>query len=165
MSVSRDIVASYRDPAPVLRRRAADGPREDRALAILMVACLLIFVSQWPRLAREAYFEPEIPFDARLGGTLLAWIFIVPLVLYLLGALSHMVLRIFGASGSWYDARLALFWALLAAAPLWLLNGLVAGFIGPGLQQSIVGAVGFFAFIALWFRGLWALEFKGKPAP
>lgn len=165
MSVSRDIVASYRDPAPVLRRRTAGGPREDRALAILMAACLLIFVSQWPRLAREAYFDPGIPFEARLGAALLAWLFIVPLVLYLLGALSHRALRLLGARGSWYDARLALFWALLAAAPLWLLNGLVAGFIGPSLQLTLVGAVALAAFLWFWVRGLWALEFPGTPAP
>lgn len=161
MSVSRDIVASYRDPAAVIRRRAAGPPREDRALAVLFVACLLIFVSQWPRLAREAYLAPEIPFDARFGAALFAWIFIVPLSLYALAALSHLAARAFGAQGRWFDARLALFWGLLAASPLWLLNGLVQGFIGPGLQQNIVGALALLAFVAIWLRGLWALEFPG----
>ena len=81
--------------------------------------------------------------------------------LYALAALSHLVARAAGARGTWYDARLALFWALLAASPLWLLNGLVAGFVGPGLQQDIVGGVALLAFLALWLRGLWALEFPG----
>lgn len=164
MSLSLDILRSYRDPAPVLRRRAASGAREDRALAILMLACALIFVSQWPRLARQAHLEPGIALDARFGGALLAWVFIAPLIFYALAALSHLVLRPFGARGGWHAARLALFWALLAAVPVWLLNGLVAGFIGPGPAQSLVGLVALAAFLLIWFRGLWALEFAGRSA-
>jgi hypothetical protein len=35
------------------------GRREDRALAMLIAACLVIFVAQWPRLSREAYLAPD----------------------------------------------------------------------------------------------------------
>ena len=114
----------------VLRRKLAGGAREDRALATLFGACLLIFVAQWPGLSRAAHLEPEIPLDARLGGALMAWLFIAPLAAYVIAAVSHAVARLLGGRGSWFGARLALFWALLAASPLWLLNGLVAGLIG-----------------------------------
>lgn len=162
MPISRDILISYRDPAPVLRRRLADGPREDRALAYLMLACGLIFVAQWPRLAREAYFDPSVPLEARFGGALMGWIFVAPLLFYGIAALSHLALKPFGAQAGWYGARLALFWALLAAAPLWLLYGLVAGFVGAGPAMSAVGLVTLGGFLALWFRGLWAAEFPGR---
>ncbi|MER3352422.1 MAG: hypothetical protein RLQ73_00450, partial [Hoeflea sp. D1-CHI-28] len=48
-----------------------------------------------------------------------------------------------------YGSRLALFWAFLAASPLLLLYGLVAGFIGPGAGLTGVG-VGWVA-VFLWF--------------
>ena len=59
MSVALDILRTFRAPRAVLRKRIASGAREDRALAILMGACLLIFVAQWPRLSREAKRSSE----------------------------------------------------------------------------------------------------------
>lgn len=161
MSATLDILRSYRDPAGVLRRRMAGG-REDRALATLMLACALVFVAQWPRLSREAFLDPSIALEARLGGALLGWMFLAPLMLYAMAALSHLVAKLFGGRASWFGARMALFWALLAAAPLWLLNGLAAGFIGPGPLLQAFGLAAFGAFLGIWLTGLVSIERKGE---
>lgn len=153
MAITQDIVATYRGPGKVLRRLLDRGQREDRALAILMAGCLVVFVSQWPVLARRAHLE-QTELNPLLGGSLLAWLFIAPLVLYALAALSHVVARALGGQGSQYGARLALFWALLAASPLMLLNGLVGGFIGPGPALTLVGFVWFVLFLWFWLAGL-----------
>jgi hypothetical protein len=158
MSVTRDIARTYRAPREVLRRRVAGAPREDRALAIVMAACALMFVSQWPGLSRLAFEDPSVPLDMRLGGALLGWVFIAPLALYLLAAVVHAIARLFGGRASWYEARMALFWALLASSPLWLLNGLVAGFIGPGPELTLVGLAALLAFLVFWGAGLWEVE-------
>ena len=149
MSVLHDMVQSYRNPRAVFRRRVGDGPREDRALAVLMFACALVFAAQMPRLARQAHETGE-ELNMLLGATLLGWLFIMPLVLYALGTVSHVIARIFGGKGSSYTARFALFWALLCAAPIWLLWGLVAGFIGPGVQLSLVGLLALVVFVLFW---------------
>lgn len=154
MPVTNDILRTYRAPREVLRGKLGGGPREDRALATLIGACVLIFVAQWPALSRAAYFEPEVPLDARLAGALLAWLFIAPLAAYVIAAVSHILARLVGGKGSWFGARLALFWALLAASPLWLLNGLVAGLVGPGPALNLVGVVAIGAFIVFWVAGL-----------
>ncbi len=136
MSIVMDILGSYRRPRTMFRRRVGGETREDRAIAVLMGgACVIIFVAQWPRLSREAFQQGE---DVQMligGATLLAWVFIMPLVLYALGTLSHLIARLLKGRGNAYRARFALFWALLCAAPLWLLNGLVAGFIGPPVRR------------------------------
>ncbi|WP_371168672.1 YIP1 family protein [Aliiroseovarius sp. 2305UL8-7] len=149
MSVVEDVLRSYRTPRSVFRHRLGDGVREDRALAVLMGACLLVFAAQLPRLARLAHDTGD-DLNMLLGGTLLAWIFIMPLVLYLIGTLSHIVLKLFGGKGTAYGARFALFWALLCATPLWLLWGLVAGFIGDGIQLALTGALALLAFLMFW---------------
>lgn len=154
MPVTSDIVASYRAPARVLRRQLANGPREDRALVVLMLGCLLMFVAQWPRLSREAALDPAIPREALFGAALLGWVFIMPLVLYLVAALSHLGARLLGGQGSWFGARLALFWAVLAASPAWLLQGLVAGFLGKGAALNLVSIIAIGIFAAIWFSGL-----------
>ncbi len=157
MSVSGDILAMYRAPRPVFRRRVGDTTREDRALAVLILACALVFVGQWPRLVRISYEQGQ-DLNPLLGGALFAWMFLMPLVLYLVGTLSHLIARAFGGQGSAYRARFALFWALLAAAPLWLLTGLVAGFAGPGLAQQMTGAAALGAFVVFWALGLYEAE-------
>lgn len=164
MSVSTDIARTYVRPAEVFRRRMGHGDREDRALAVLMAACVLIFIAQWPPLARQAHFDETVTLQALLGATLFAWVFLAPLALYGLAALSHVVARAAGGQGTWYRARFALFWALLAASPLWLLHGLVGGFVGPGIELSIVGFLALAAFLVFWGVGLYIAEWRRQEA-
>jgi nitrogen fixation/metabolism regulation signal transduction histidine kinase len=162
MRITVDILRAWRHPRVVMARRLAEGPREDRALAYLMIACVLIFVAQWPRMARDAQIDPLTPLDMRLGATLFAWLFIVPLALYAIAWISHLLARLLGGNGSAFAARMALFWSLLAVTPLWLLNGLVAGFIGPGTSLTIVGAISLAVFFVIWISSLIEAESVGK---
>jgi len=154
MTVSADILESYRRPRAVLRRKLAAGNAEARALATLMGACLLIFVAQWPALARSAHLDPSIPLDARLGGALMAVVFLVPLFAYGVAAISHLVARAFGGQGSHTGARIALFWSLLAISPLMLLHGLAQGLVGAGPALTILGAIVGLGFLFLWINAL-----------
>ncbi len=148
MPVLRDIIASYAAPARVVARKLAEGPREDRALAILMGALGLIFVSEWPGVLRDARLDHSVPIEGLMSGRLMALIFLAPLIFYGLAALLHLALRLCGAGGTWYGARLALFWSLLACTPLILVQGLVAGMIGPG---PVLTGLGLFVLLGfLW---------------
>lgn len=166
MSVSGDILRSWRRPGTVVGGLLAQGQREDRALVFLMVACGLIFLAQWPRLARTAQFDPEVPFQALLGGALMGWMFFAPLIFYGLAAVLRLAMAAVGLRIGWYAARLALFWALLAASPLWLLHGLVVGLAGPGGASTAAGlvVVGAFFWILGGGLGAAALEARGRSA-
>ncbi len=153
MSATRDIVASYRNPAAVIRRRLADGPREDRNLIYLVVGCLIFFVAQTPRLARESFVDGT-ELNMLLGASLMAWLFIAPLMLYALAALTQLILRLMRGRATGNATRLALFWALLASSPLVLLHGLTAGFVGPGLELQIIGLIWLCVFLWFWISGL-----------
>lgn len=153
MSVTNDILATYRAPGRVIAKRLAMGTREDRAFAILLAGCVTIFIAQWPRLAREAYLSGQ-ELNPILGGQLLVWIFIMPLAFYLLAMISQGILRLFKVYRSGFESRFALFWALLAIAPISLFRGLVGGFIGPGMAFDVVGVIALVAFFVFWFSGL-----------
>jgi len=157
MTLSREILATYRGPGAVVQRLLRQGPREDRALMFVMAACGLFFVAQMPQLARQAHLAGT-ELNPMLGASLLAWLVIAPLLFYVLAFLSHLAARLFGGKGSGYGARLALFWALLAATPLVLLNGLVAGLVGTGPQLTIVGLLWFAVFLWFWLGGLVASQ-------
>lgn len=158
MAAIDDILRSYRAPRDVVRGLLARTRSEPRALSLLIAALVLIFIGQWPRLSRQA-FESGQPMAGLVLGTALALGATVP-VFYGLAALGHLGARLGGGRGSWYGARIALFWALLAAAPLMLLQGLVSGLIGPGVQLALVSGLVFLAFVLIWGAGLRVAEFE-----
>lgn len=149
MGVVTDIAKSYRAPRVVLRHRLAGGENEGSALVTLMLACGLIFVAQWPRLSRLA-FETGQEVQMLMGATLLSWLFIMPLVFYVLSGIVAFVLRVLKTPATGFETRMALFWGLLCAAPLWLLWGLTAGFVGDGAATTAVGVLALAALIYFW---------------
>ena len=160
MAVTDDIVATYRGPRAVMRRLLQGERHEARALTYLIAALLVIFVAQWPRLSRAAHFAPDVPLTQHMVGTFLAVLAMTP-AFYLLAALGHLAARALGGRGDFFGARIVLFWALLAVTPLMLLHGMVAGFIGPGVQATLVGLVVFVVFLWFWLSGLRVAEFGG----
>lgn len=157
MSVTDEIFRSWRSPRSVIRRQLPTIT-EARALSYLMMACVFIVIAQAPRIARQAHFDPDIPFEPQMVAAALGIFAIVPAVAFLLSALSHLAARALGGQGSWLGARLALFWTLLALSPLVLLYGLVAGFIGPGVQLTLVGILLSAAFFIYWVLAWVAAE-------
>lgn len=153
------LLAAYRHPGRALRRALTGARREDRALARLMAAAGLIFVASWPRALRGA---DAVPVEARLAGALVATIFLLPLLAYGLAALSHLAAWALGGRGSGYGARLALFRALLAAAPLMLVQSLAAAVTGTGWLSALSGGAVFVAFLWLWLAGFGAAEFATR---
>lgn len=157
MAITQNITATYRGPGRVVRRLLELGQREDRALAYLMASCALVFIAQLPRLAREAHLTGQ-DLNMLMGASLMAWIFVAPLLLYVIAFAARGVGRILRGQGTSYGARLALFWALLASSPLILLHGLIAGFVGPGIQLQAVGLIWFMVFMWFWIGGSIAQE-------
>lgn len=154
MAVTTDIVRTWRGPAAVMRDLLAHGRREDRAIAYVMIACLIIFVSRLPAIQFEVV-QGRGDFQRDASYAFMSLMMFMPLILYGLAAAMHLIARLLGGKGTHYRARLALFWSLLASTPVLLLYGLVRGFIGPGLEADIVGAIwvlGFLWFVTQTFR-------------
>lgn len=154
MAFSSDLVASYIRPRKTMRSVLNRGKTEGYALGILMISCFVIFIARWPSLAREAHLDPSIPLQARMGGALMGLVMIAPLLLYGVAALSHLVAKIFRGKGDFFTARLALFWSLFVVTPLFLLVGLVDGFIGKGPESSAVQFILLVVFLYIWGASL-----------
>ncbi len=152
------VVQSWRSPRRVVRG-LADMP--DSALLIVLFGAMLIFlIAQAPEHAREAHFDPSVPMGARMGGALLAVMFMMPLIAYGVAALVSGLLRMTRWRLEGRHSRLALFWALLAVAPAMLLSGLVAGFVGPGPALTLTRAAAGIGFVVIWGAGISALARK-----
>ena len=140
MSLVQSILHSYANPAPVFKRMWAGGVEERTNLALVMGACAAGFVSAWPSLSRQSFITGD-PLDQLMGGALLGWVMIAPLMLYVLAFMLFLLSRIWSSAASSAQVRRILFWALVVGTPVLLLHGLVAGFIGAGTAKTIVGAI------------------------
>jgi hypothetical protein len=157
MSASTELVATWTAPRAALRRHLARGVSEPFAFSLLLIFLILAFVGQWPVAARDAHFAGDASSAPRIFAKALAVLATIPLW-YGLAAVSRLVARALGGQGSWYSARIALFWALATVGPLMLLQGLVAGMIGPGPALVAVSSVTGIAFLWLWLTMLHEAE-------
>jgi hypothetical protein len=156
------ILRSWTAPRPVLRALLAQDRREARLLLYLTLALGLVFVAQWPRLARQA--TTEVPFDGLLAGALFGLMFVGPLLFYGLAAVLTLLLRL-AAPVEGFAVRLALFWALLASAPLVLAQAALAALAGPGAVALLSGLAVLALFAMVLGAGLRvALEAAPRPA-
>jgi Yip1 domain len=157
VTVSTELVTTWRAPRAALRRHLARGVSEPFAFTLLLVFLVLAFVGQWPVAAREAFLADEPSAAPRILARAFAVLASLPLW-YGLAALSHLMARAFGGRGSWYGARIALFWSLATVGPLMLLQGLVAGMIGPGPGLWLVSVGVGLGFLYLWLTMLHEAE-------
>jgi hypothetical protein len=112
---------------------------------------LLFFLARLPLLSREAHLNPEMPqFESIIGGVLIGSLFVAPLVLYSIAALSCLFLRLKFKMFNWMDSRIAFFWSLLAVTPLVLLRGILAGFWESNLILNVASVLIFFYFLYVW---------------
>lgn len=130
---------------------------ERAKLVVLMTAMLIFLIAQAPANARMAQLDPSVPFQARMGGALLAVMFMMPILAYAVASLVTILIRLTPWHLRQEDSRLALFWALLAVAPAMLLAGLVAGMIGQGPALTLVQAICGIGFLMIWGAGIAAL--------
>ena len=161
MSVVQNIIYTYHKPQQVIAGLLDGVVSESRSLAILMGGCVSTFVSTWPALARQAHLESKDLTDL-MGGALLAWVFIMPLVFYVLAMMLWGIQRVLLGRARMDQVRIVLFWSFFASLPFIFLHGLVRGFIGEGAAQKIVGFIWF--AIIVWFvaSGFNAIAKLGK---
>jgi hypothetical protein len=157
MAVTTDILASWRAPRAGVRRHLARGVSEPFAFTLLLVFLILTMIGQWPVAAREAFLAGEPSAMPRMLPRALAVLATIPFW-YALAALSRVMAGAVGGQGSWYSARIALFWSLAVVSPLMLLQGLVGGMIGPGPGLWLIVALVGLAFFWLWLTMLHEVE-------
>lgn len=164
MSLVGDIARAYRAPVTAFKVQLGRAG-EERILLFIFLFCFLSFIARLPDLARiTALSNESIPLSARVGAMFVSSVFMAPLMMYLIAALSHLVLRQFGGQGSWQLARLALSWAALVSVPLVLISG-GAKVFAPGLPFSVATMLTGVVFLWQWVTALKVVEFSTPDTP
>ncbi|MFD1880868.1 hypothetical protein [Paracoccus pacificus] len=164
-SIVLRVLRTWVQPARVLRGIARQGVSEAGLIVMLIGALAVLLVAQLPMHARAAQLDPAVPFQARLGGALVAVMFMMPLIAYAVAWLAGVIMRLAGRPITGLSSRLALFWALLAVSPAMLLSGLLAGLVGPSLGLTVTNIICGVAFATFWITGLCVLSAPKQVAP
>ena len=132
------ILKSYTNfPDAFLRqKKLAEG--EKTVLLYAFLSSIFLFMAQLPNQLQNWYSsstkDPLINF---VGVLFFVALFFTPLLLYAVCTIIHVLLKVFGARGSFFDLRLAFFWSLIIAAPALVLAGMVKGYL-PNIFLSEV---------------------------
>ncbi len=155
MSFVAEIARSYVEPRASARRILARANSEGRALAILVLGCCVLFLSQLPEIMSQDLAQPNSPglvagAAARIVGALV----LAPLLFYGIAGLTGLALRAAGYSLSWINCRLSLFWAVLAVSPAVLVIALARGFVGNSALLTVISIAMAIPFLVIWISAL-----------
>lgn len=147
------IIGAYGGLRASMRREMDRQSGEEHLLALAAFGSFIVFLSFLPRLfATDLRNTP----DQSMAAGVIMWFFVVmfflPLVLYGVAAISHLVAKRFGARGVSFNARHALFWMLAVLSPVLVVKamlGSVAMQIGGDGAPLLLGALNLFLLFAI----------------
>lgn len=160
---------SWRDPRSMMAAQVEEGLDEARALFHLMLACGLLLLASLPGAVRASRaIEADDPLSGAIAAYLFGFLFVLPLLAYGAAALLRLAAKVFGGRGSFLAMRSALFWTMLAAAPVALALALLRVFAeaapGAGLlpMMTLLGYAGLGVWIWLLAGSVAAVEGFGS---
>lgn len=139
-------------------------PSEALLLSFALLSGFLWFLGQVARLwlaPGTGAMAPDV-LIGRVAAEFVGAMLFRTLALYGLAALVRLVARAFGGTGTWRDARAAVFWAFLVAAPVVLVAGLGA-LVLPEPVRAVAGSLGSVALAVALAHGIAEAEGFRRP--
>ena len=140
-----------------MKRYLEDGIREEQTLFFAILFGLLSFLSLLPALAKHAFLTNE-SLSALASAQFISSVFMMPLLMYGIAAVSHLILKYFGGQGDYIGARRALFWAALVTTPAILLTSIAEAYFSE--ISTILSVITTMIFVWQWVSNLKELEFN-----
>ena len=140
-----------------MKRYLEDGIREEQTLFFAILFGLLSFLSLLPALAKHAFLTNE-SLSALAAAQFISSVFMMPLLMYGIAAVSHLILKYFGGQGDYIGARRALFWAALVITPAILLTSIAEAYFSE--ISTILSVITTMIFVWQWVSNLKELEFN-----
>ena len=140
-----------------MKRYLEDGIREEQTLFFAILFGLLSFLSLLPALAKHAFLTNE-SLSALAAAQFISSVFMMPLLMYGIAAVSHLILKYFGGQGDYIGARRALFWAALVTTPAILLTSIAEAYFSE--ISTILSFITTMIFVWQWVSNLKELEFN-----
>ena len=129
------ILSAFSDLDASINEQIELRDKESQLLPLLYFTCLILLLSQLIEVTSQIQ---EVPYLSVITAVIVSYLFFLPIFMYVLGFILHFILKIFGASSSSFQTRLALFWSLSVSTLIILVVSITKVFISGTIELVIV---------------------------
>ena len=129
------ILSAFSDLDASINEQIELRDKESQLLPLLYFTCLILLLSQLIEVTGQVQ---EAPYLSVITAVIVSYLFFLPIFMYVLGFILHFTLKIFGASSSSFQTRLALFWSLSVSTLIILVVSITKIFISGTIELLIV---------------------------
>ena len=129
------ILSAFSDLDASINEQIELRDKESQLLPLLYFTCLILLLSQLIEVTSQVQ---EDPYLSVITAVVVSYLFFLPIFMYVLGFILHFTLKIFGASSSSFQTRLALFWSLSVSTLVILFVSITKIFISGTVELVIV---------------------------
>ena len=129
------ILAAFSDLDASINEQIELRVKESQLLPLLYFTCLILLLSKLIEVTGQVQ---EAPYLSVITAVIVSYLFFLPIFMYVLGFILHFLLKIFGASSSSFQTRLALFWSLSVSTLIILVVSVTKIFISGTIELVIV---------------------------
>ena len=129
------ILSAFSDLDASISEQLELRDKESQLLPLLYFTCLILLLSQLIEVTGQVQ---EDPYLSVITAVIVSYLFFLPIFMYVLGFVLHCILKIFGASSSSFQTRLALFWSLSVSTLIILVVSISKIFISGTIELLIV---------------------------
>ena len=129
------MLSAFRDLDASINEQIELRDKESQLLPLLYFTCLILLLSQLIEVTSQVQ---EAPYMSVITAVIVSYLFFLPIFMYVVGFILHFILKIFGASSSSFQTRLALFWSLCISTLIIIVVSIAKIFISGTIELVIV---------------------------
>ena len=129
------IISAFSDLDASIDQQLVLRDKESQLLPLLYFTCLMLLLSQLIEVTSQVQKDPYL---SVITAVVVSYLFFLPIFMYLLGFILHLILKMFGSVSSGFHTRLALFWSLSVSTSIILVVSISKIFMSGTIELLIV---------------------------
>ena len=129
------IISAFSDLDASIVQQFELRDKESQLLPLLYFTCLMLLLSQLIEVTGQVQ---EDPYLSVITAVVVSYLFFLPIFMYLLGFILHLILKMFGSVSSGFQTRLALFWSLSVSTLVILVASIAKIFTTGAIELVLV---------------------------
>ena len=129
------ILSAFNDLDASIKEQVKLRYKESQLLPLLYFTCLILLLSQLIEVTSDVQ---EAPYLSVITAVVVSYLFFLPIFMYALSFILHLVLKMFGSVSSSFQTRLALFWSLTVSTLVILFVSITKIFISGTIELLVV---------------------------
>ncbi len=129
------ILSAFKDLDVSIQEQVKLRYKESQLLPLLYFTCLILLLSQLINVTSEVQ---QAPYLSVITAVVVSYLFFLPIFIYALSLILHLVLKIFGSVSSSFQTRLAFFWSLTISTLVILFVSITKIFISGTMELMVV---------------------------